>query len=118
MGGNLEGAISTERVIAARDDDEFGESKLACEVLPNSEGAYRIVFTKEQGRRNSCSSTPSPGAKEWPNLEQLWLDVTTTNVPARTLYLSCGFHVIGLGRRALRVGDRYYDEEMMGLDLR
>jgi RimJ/RimL family protein N-acetyltransferase len=67
----------------------------------------------------SCSSTPSPArAKEWPDLEQLWLDVTTTNVPAQTLYLSCGLRVIGLRRRALRVGDRYYDEEMMALRFR
>lgn len=57
-------------------------------------------------------------AKRWPDLEQLWLDMTTTNLPARTLYLSCGFQVIGLRRRALRIGDRYYDEEMMALDLR
>ena len=57
-------------------------------------------------------------AKKWTALEQLWLDVTTTNLPARTLYLSCGFQVIGLRRRALRIGDRYYDEEMMALDLR
>jgi RimJ/RimL family protein N-acetyltransferase len=57
-------------------------------------------------------------AKEWPDLEQLWLDVTTTNVPAQTLYLSCGLRVIGLRRRALRVGDRYYDEEMMALHFR
>jgi hypothetical protein len=52
MGGNLDGAISSESVIATRNDDELGESKLAREVLPNSDGAYRIVFTEEQERRN------------------------------------------------------------------
>jgi len=57
-------------------------------------------------------------AREWPDLEQLWLDVTATNLAARTLYLSCGFQVIALRRKTLKVAGRYYDEEMMALDLR
>jgi hypothetical protein len=52
MGGDLDGAISSESVIAARNDDELGESQSACEVLPNSDRAYRIVVTEEQERRN------------------------------------------------------------------
>jgi RimJ/RimL family protein N-acetyltransferase len=28
-----------------------------------------------------------------------------------------GFRVYGLERRALKVGDRFYDEELMALDL-
>ncbi|MBI1845825.1 MAG: GNAT family N-acetyltransferase [Candidatus Rokubacteria bacterium] len=57
-------------------------------------------------------------AKAWPDLEQLHLDVTSANTGARALYLSCGFRTIGVKPRSLRVGDRYYDEEMMALDLR
>jgi RimJ/RimL family protein N-acetyltransferase len=57
-------------------------------------------------------------ARGWPDLEQLCLDVTATNLPARALYLACGFQVIGLRRRTLKVEGRYYDEEMMALDLR
>jgi RimJ/RimL family protein N-acetyltransferase len=57
-------------------------------------------------------------AREWPDLEQLWLEVTATNLAARRLYLALGFHVIGVRRRTLKVGGRYYDEEMMALDLR
>jgi RimJ/RimL family protein N-acetyltransferase len=57
-------------------------------------------------------------ARQWPDLEQLWLDVTITNLPARTLHLSCGFQIIGVRPRALKAGDRYLDEEMMALDLR
>jgi RimJ/RimL family protein N-acetyltransferase len=37
---------------------------------------------------------------------------------ARRLYLACGFEPVGLHRRALRVDDRYYDEERMALWLR
>ena len=57
-------------------------------------------------------------ARAWPDLEQLRLDVTATNLAARRIYLSCGFQIIGLRRRTLKVEGRYYDEEMMALDLR
>jgi len=57
-------------------------------------------------------------ARSWPDLEQLWLDVTTVNHRARALYASCGFRSIAVKPRSLKHGDRYYDEELMGLDLR
>lgn len=57
-------------------------------------------------------------ARRWEGLEQLWLDVTTVNVGARALYASCGFRRLGVKPRAIRVGTRYHDEELMGLDLR
>jgi len=56
-------------------------------------------------------------ARTWPDLESLWLDVTTVNEGARALYASCGFRTAGTKPRSLKVGDRYYDEELMVLDL-
>jgi RimJ/RimL family protein N-acetyltransferase len=56
-------------------------------------------------------------ARTWPDLEALWLDVTTANEGARALYASCGFRTAGTKPRSLKVGDRYYDEELMILDL-
>jgi RimJ/RimL family protein N-acetyltransferase len=56
-------------------------------------------------------------ARTWDDLKSLWLDVTTTNQGARALYASCGFRTVAIKPRTLRVGDRYYDEEMMMLDL-
>jgi RimJ/RimL family protein N-acetyltransferase len=53
----------------------------------------------------------------WPDLEYLWLDVNTVNAPARTLYASLGFTGAAVKPRSLKVGDRYYDEELMVLDL-
>jgi ribosomal protein S18 acetylase RimI-like enzyme len=49
-------------------------------------------------------------ARQWPDLERLWLDVAITNEPARALYVSCGFRIIGPGE--------LLDEERMALDLR
>jgi hypothetical protein len=48
----------------------------------------------------------------------MWLDVTTSNRSARALYVSCGFETVATKPRCLRVDDRYYDEELMALDLR
>ena len=56
-------------------------------------------------------------ARTWPGLDALWLDVTTVNAAARALYASCGFESAGLRPRALKVGDRLYDEELMILRL-
>jgi ribosomal protein S18 acetylase RimI-like enzyme len=47
----------------------------------------------------------------------LQLTVTAGNTPAQCLYRRMGFRVYGLERRALKVGDRFYDEELMALDL-
>lgn len=55
-------------------------------------------------------------ARDWPGLDQIRLSVV--NAPARALYASCGFEPWGLEPRALKVGDRYYDEHHMVLRLR
>jgi ribosomal protein S18 acetylase RimI-like enzyme len=47
----------------------------------------------------------------------LQLTVTAGNAPAQLLYKRMGFQVYGVERRALKVGDRFYDEELMALDL-
>jgi ribosomal protein S18 acetylase RimI-like enzyme len=47
----------------------------------------------------------------------LQLTVTAGNAPALCLYRRMGFQVYGMERRALKVGDRFYDEELMALDL-
>ena len=56
-------------------------------------------------------------AKAWPGVDRLWLDVVTTNHGARALYLSCGFRSVAVKPCALKVGDDYYDEELMVLDV-
>ncbi|WP_411955056.1 N-acetyltransferase family protein [Alkalibacillus sp. S2W] len=50
-------------------------------------------------------------------IEQIYLTVVTTNVPAKKMYASCGFEVFGIDRRALKVDHTYYDEEHMVLYL-
>ena len=50
-------------------------------------------------------------------IEQIMLSVATTQIAAVRLYRSFGFESYGCERRALKVGDRYVDEEHMVLYL-
>lgn len=52
-----------------------------------------------------------------PDLEQLTLGVVSTNQAARRLYAARGFVVYGVEPRALKIGDQYYDIDLMILRL-
>jgi ribosomal protein S18 acetylase RimI-like enzyme len=51
------------------------------------------------------------------SLEMLTLSVTASNVTARRLYLDAGFLSYGLLQHAIKLGDTYYDKELMVLSL-
>jgi len=53
-----------------------------------------------------------------PFLEDIVLTVVASNVAACRLYRKAGFEQYGLERRALKVGETYYDEALMALSLR
>jgi ribosomal protein S18 acetylase RimI-like enzyme len=50
------------------------------------------------------------------NVELIQLNVVRENRPARRLYESVGFLEFGMEPKALKLGDRYYDEARMALD--
>ena len=56
-------------------------------------------------------------ARELGGIEQIHLQVVTSNESAIRLYSSLGFEVYGLEKRALRIEDTYYDEELRVLFL-
>ena len=56
-------------------------------------------------------------ARAMPDVRLVGLSVITVNQAARQLYLNAGFRPYGLEPRSLKVGDRYYDEEHMILEL-
>ncbi len=56
-------------------------------------------------------------AKTLPQLEQINLSVVLTSREARQLFISLGFETYGLERRALKLRDRYFDQELMTLHL-
>ena len=52
-----------------------------------------------------------------PLVEEIRLTVMASNTAAHRLYRAAGFEPYGLERRALRVGDVYYDDVLMALPL-
>jgi RimJ/RimL family protein N-acetyltransferase len=52
-----------------------------------------------------------------PLVEELCLGVATSNRAAHRLYSAAGFEPYGLERRALKLGEEYYDELLMALVL-
>ena len=81
-------------------------------------GMYVAPEVRGQGFARSLMAALISRAAALPDLEQLVLEVVTTNEAARRLYSSLGFVPYGLERRALRIGDRYMDEELLSLDLK
>ena len=56
-------------------------------------------------------------AKTLPQLEQINLSVVLTSKEARQLFIAQGFETYGLERDALKLHDRYFDQELMTLRL-
>lgn len=56
-------------------------------------------------------------AKALPDINCILLTVATTQESARHLYQDLGFRSFGIEPRALKVGDRYIDDDHMVLDL-
>jgi RimJ/RimL family protein N-acetyltransferase len=50
-------------------------------------------------------------------IEQVYLSVVTTNKAGRNLYINLGFEIYGRDYRALKIGNRYFDEDHMVLFL-
>jgi len=80
-------------------------------------GMYVAPEMRGEGLARSLMSALISRASVLPDLEQLVLEVVTTNEAAQRLYSSLGFVPYGLERRALRIGNRYLDEELLFLDL-
>jgi ribosomal protein S18 acetylase RimI-like enzyme len=80
-------------------------------------GVYVASEHRRAGLGRELTLAAIARARTGPGLEALWLDVTTTNRGARALYAACGFASAGVKPRSLKVGERYYDEELMVLDL-
>jgi len=55
--------------------------------------------------------------KKLPGLEQVNLSVSSSQIAGKKLYRSLGFESFGVEQKALKIGDRYLDEEYMVLRL-
>lgn len=80
-------------------------------------GMYVASEARGRGLGRMLLDAAIARARETPGIELLLLAVVTTNTAARNLYLAAGFEPYGREPQALKVGDRYLDEELMILFL-
>jgi len=81
-------------------------------------GMYVVPEQRGKGLGRRLLLAALDRVRTWPDVEQVWLDVTIGNAAARALYVSCGFRSIAVKPRVLKVGDHYHDEELMALELK
>jgi len=71
------------------------------------------MYVKEEARGSGLAEKILDAVVDYARgeVEQLLLSVIEDNGRARRFYEKMGFEPYGLERRALKIGDRYYDEE-------
>jgi ribosomal protein S18 acetylase RimI-like enzyme len=105
-GGSLVGMVGCRR-----------EDGVKCRHAAIIWGMYVAPEARRLGVGRGLLERAVVRARQWPEMDHLWLSVVTTQAAARRLYAACGFRVIGLHPRTIRVGDSCYDEELMVLAL-
>ena len=79
-------------------------------------GVYVTAAMRGSGVGRSIMSAVLERAARVAGIEQVGLLVAKTQAAAMRLYQSMGFRSFGCERRALKIGERYVDEEHMVLD--
>jgi ribosomal protein S18 acetylase RimI-like enzyme len=106
-GARLVGSVGLRRESGAKDRHKAGIFSVYVAPEARGSGTGRALLTEAIARAHAT-----------PDLEQLHLAVTRHSAAARSLYASLGFEPYGLARHALKLADRYIDEELMVLWLR
>jgi ribosomal protein S18 acetylase RimI-like enzyme len=81
-------------------------------------GMYVPNELRKQGIGKALLEAAVEYAKSLPGLESINLAVVLTNKEARLLFVSHGFQSYGMERNALKLHDRYFDQELMTLPLK
>jgi RimJ/RimL family protein N-acetyltransferase len=81
-------------------------------------GVFVHPSHRRKGTGRALISALIDEARRLPGLMTLHLTAAVTQSAARQMYAGLGFRVFGTVPRALYVNGRYFDEEMMSLDLR
>jgi len=79
---------------------------------------YVAPEVRGQGVARKLLDTAMAFVHEQPEIEIAELEVTVGNEGARRMYVEAGFVTYGVNRRAFKIDGRYYDVEMMALDLK
>ncbi|MGA3347908.1 MAG: N-acetyltransferase [Candidatus Sulfotelmatobacter sp.] len=81
-------------------------------------GVYVKAEARRQGIARAMMRLLLDRANQIEGMEQIMLSVAATQTAAVKLYRSLGFETYGHEKRALKMGDRYIDEEHMVLMVR
>ena len=80
-------------------------------------GMYVVPEVRGRGVGRRMLEEAIAAARNMAGVEQLHLSVLEGNGAASALYDAMGFQSYGVVKRSLRVGDRYYDEDLRVLTL-
>ncbi|MFC7686261.1 GNAT family N-acetyltransferase [Ureibacillus sp. GCM10028918] len=80
-------------------------------------GMYVATEVRGQGVGRTLMVEVIKRAKDFDGVEQIHLQVVSTNESAKKLYKSLGFKTYGVEPRGLKEGDQYFDEDLMVLFL-
>lgn len=80
-------------------------------------GMYLAPENRGSGLAKELLTTLIKQAATLAGLEQLVLAVSNSQKAAQRLYQSVGFQIYGTDPHALKIGEQYYDEDMLVLDL-
>jgi ribosomal protein S18 acetylase RimI-like enzyme len=80
-------------------------------------GVYVAPECRGRGIARALLEATIERAKTIVGVEHLTLSVVTANEAARNLYLSLGFETFGIEKALLKVGDQFFDEDLMSLRL-
>ncbi len=78
-------------------------------------GVYVAPEGRGKGVAKALMQEAIAHAFSLPGMEEILLSVSALNENARGLYVSLGFQPYGFEKNALKLGDRYLDEELMYL---
>jgi ribosomal protein S18 acetylase RimI-like enzyme len=96
----------------------FREQKFKTYHKGNVVGVYVKAQARGHGIGRMMMQALLERAAKIEGVEQVVLSVTTTMTAAIRLYQALGFQSFGCERRALKVGERYFDTEYMLLRMR
>lgn len=129
------GVAGTEARIEAGNGENFVMGAFDAGQLIGTAGFYREqkekrrqigwiwgVFVREDYRRKGIGraliSSAIEQARQVPGLVAIHITTAITQTAARKMYANMGFCLVGTVPGALYVEGKYFDEEMMALDLR
>ncbi len=78
-------------------------------------GVYVTQPARGRGVARALMEEAIHRAHAMPGLEQVYLAVMSTNEPALRVYRALGFETYGREPHALKIGETYYDEDLMVL---